>query len=116
MGKHSFEEILAAVPPRAPRSRLEPYRELIEELRGRGVTFREIAEILANRCNVRVTRAAVHDFLRRRTRQQRPASVKQPRALPSQVAPIPVEEADTQFEYDPSEPLALGGRRLKEQT
>jgi len=45
-----LKKILDELPCKPPRSRLEPYREFIEELRGRGQTYREIAEILADKC------------------------------------------------------------------
>jgi hypothetical protein len=45
-----FQEILDGVPEKSPRSSLEPYHELISELRRRGRTYREIAHILAERC------------------------------------------------------------------
>lgn len=61
-----FKEILDSLPEKPPRSRLQPYRELIGELRRRGRTFQDIAQILAERCQVQVTASAVHDFLRKR--------------------------------------------------
>ena len=61
-------EILASLPARAPRSRLEPYRELIREMRRRGRTYREIAGVLGERCGVRVAASSVHEFVRRRSR------------------------------------------------
>jgi hypothetical protein len=42
-----LKKILAELPIKPPRSRLEPYREFIEELRSRGRTYRDIAGILA---------------------------------------------------------------------
>lgn len=112
MPKPNIDEILAAIPARPPRSRLEPYRELIEELRRRRVTFREIAEILAEQCNIRVSRAAVHDFLKTRARPvNQPARTRQgTRAAPSQSIesrpPSAVAREDA-FEYDATQPLSL---------
>src|ERR1700683_3509496 len=63
-----FRDILDALPHKPPRSRLEPYREFIEELRNRGRTYRDIAEILAEKCALQVTASGVHDFVRTRTR------------------------------------------------
>ncbi len=56
---------LAEVPA---RSSLEPYRELIDELRRRGRTFRDIAHILAQECGVRVSASTVFRFVRTRPR------------------------------------------------
>jgi hypothetical protein len=49
-----FKDIRDASPGKPPRSRLEPYRELIEELRRRGWTYRDIAHILAEKWQVQV--------------------------------------------------------------
>lgn len=61
-------EILASLPAKTPRSRLEPYRELIREMRRRGRTYREIAQVLGERCGVRIAASSVHEFVRRRSR------------------------------------------------
>jgi hypothetical protein len=37
--------IIEGLPDKAPRSRLEPYKEFIEELRRRGRTFRQAAVV-----------------------------------------------------------------------
>jgi len=67
--------ILDSLTDKPLRSRLEPHRELIQELRRRGRTYRDIANILAEKCQVEVTASGVHDFLRRRSRTIR----KQPK-------------------------------------
>src|SRR5580700_10476039 len=63
-----LKKILAELPIKPPRSRLEPYREFIQELRRRGRTYRDIAKILAEKCAVQVTGSGVHDFVRTRSR------------------------------------------------
>ena len=63
-----FKEILDDLPEKTPRSRLEPYRELIRELRQRGRTYRDIADILGEKCQIQVTGSGVHDFVRKRSR------------------------------------------------
>src|SRR6266849_612208 len=62
-----FKDILDALPGKPPRSRLEPYRELIEELRRRGWAYRDIAHILAEKCQVQVSASGVHNFVRTRS-------------------------------------------------
>ena len=66
-----FQDILDTLPERPPRSRLEPYRELICELRKRGRTYRDIAGILAEKCQLRVSVSRVHDFVRVQLRAKR---------------------------------------------
>ena len=78
-------EILASLPAKTPRSRLEPYRELIREMRRRGRTYREIAGVLGERCGVRVAASSVHEFVRRRSRAK-PAPATEA-ALPTFFAP-----------------------------
>lgn len=127
-----FEEILACVPEKPPRSRLEPYRELIEELRRRRVTFREITEILKEKCGVSVTRAGIHDFLKTRGAARDATPNRQPRCPVRPVATSEIgsvkaaqlkqhansaktqqpriDSEATDFTYDPAEPLQLGNR------
>jgi hypothetical protein len=65
-----FQDILNGLPDKPPRSRLEPYRELIVELRRRGRTFREIAQILGEKCYVETAASTIHDFVRVRSRRE----------------------------------------------
>jgi hypothetical protein len=109
-----IDDILATVPARPSRSRLEPYRDLIEELRRRNVTFREIAEILSDRCDVHVSRAAVHDFLKRRLtaarRQYRPFPPPAVRTIQAVQSDKETVGVDSPFDFDEAEPLRLCGR------
>ena len=129
-----LKKILAELPIKPPRSRLEPYREFIEELRSRGRTYRDIAEILAEKCAVEVTGSGVHDFVRTRSRanvrqaecsptKENQLPVGNPIAANALVAASPSEEVQRKiaalkapnttepvqrgFEYDPDEPLRL---------
>jgi hypothetical protein len=122
-----LKKILAELPIKPPRSRLEPYREFIEELRSRGRTYRDIAEILAEKCAVQVTASGVHDFVRARTRaktKSNPLPVSNPVAAETSPASASSEEVQRKiaalkarntaaepgprgFEYDPDQPLRL---------
>jgi hypothetical protein len=130
-----LKKILAELPIKPPRSRLEPYREFIDELRSRGRTYRDIAKILAEKCAVQVTGSGVHDFVRTRSRakvrlagsSQTKAShlpVDNPVAANSLAAASTSEEVQRKiaalkarnttaepgprgFEYDPDQPLRL---------
>jgi len=126
-----LKKILAELPIKPPRSRLEPYREFIVELRSRGRMYRDIAQILAEKCAVQVTGSGVHDYLRTRSR----ATPRQAERRPNQ-PPVNPSAADTSavassseevqhkiaalkarntapepgpggFEYNPDEPLRL---------
>jgi len=129
-----LKKILAELPIKPPRSRLEPYREFIEELRSRGRTYRDIAGILAEKCAVQVTASGVHDFVRTRTRakdgsdgrgtKSNPLPVSKP--VEAETSPASASRAEVQrkiaalkvrntaanpgpppFEYDPDQPLRL---------
>ena len=63
----TFQAILDSLPPKPARSKLEPYAELIHELRRRGRSYHEIAGILADRCGVPVGVHTVYNFVRVRT-------------------------------------------------
>lgn len=107
-----MKAVIQELPDKPPRSRLEPYKEFIEELRRRGRTYKDIASILAEKFSIHVTPAGVHDFVRRR----RPANSK-PRPEGHEVTPSRVTRpldstsavtSDTQmFKFDPNEPLRL---------
>jgi hypothetical protein len=129
-----LNKILAELPTKPPRSRLEPYREFIEALRSRGRTYRDIAGILAEKCAVQVTASGVHDFVRTRTRakdrsagrgaKSNPLPVSKPVAAATSAASASGEEVQRKiaalkmrntaanpgpppFEYDPDQPLRL---------
>jgi hypothetical protein len=55
----NLKKILDELPDKPPRSRLEPYREFIAELLSRGRTYRDIAEILVEKCAVQVTGSGI---------------------------------------------------------
>jgi IS30 family transposase len=62
-----FEAILDSLPPKPPRSKLEPYAELIRELRKRSRSYRDIASILKDRCDLSVGVHTLYAFVRTRS-------------------------------------------------
>jgi hypothetical protein len=62
-----IQAILDRLPPKPPRSKLEPYAELIQELRKRGRSYRDIAGILTACCGVSAGAHTVYNFVRTRT-------------------------------------------------
>ncbi len=65
-----FQSILNSLPEKPPRSRLAPYHELIEELRSRGCTYREIERILVDQCQFQISRSAINNFMRAQARKK----------------------------------------------
>ena len=76
-----FEEILAGLPENRQRSRLAPYGNLIGELRRRGLTFRYIAQMLAEKCQLTVASSTIVRFARARSRAKESPSKCQPPKL-----------------------------------
>jgi hypothetical protein len=62
-----IQAVLDKLPPKPPRSKLEPYAELIQELRKRGRSYREIAAILKACCGVSTGTHTVYNFVRMNT-------------------------------------------------
>ena len=86
-----FQAVLDGLPGRPPAP-LEEYRELIVEMRRRGLTFREIAGVLADRFQVKTDLGAVYDVLR--SRGQKVAQASPRRAAPPTAKEAP-KEAET---------------------
>jgi hypothetical protein len=63
-----IRQILDTLPNRGGRSSLESYRELILEMRQRGYSYRETARQLSDRCGVKISHAAIHNFVRQHVR------------------------------------------------
>lgn len=59
-------QLLNELPKRGPRSRLDPFRELILEMRNRQYPYRDISRFLAERCGVEISHNAVRNYLTRR--------------------------------------------------
>ena len=84
-----FQAILDGLPPKPPRSRLEPYAELILEMRHRGRSYREIASVLNQHYDLGTAASTVHGFVQVRWPPDgKPAKVaghagEKPRSKPS---------------------------------
>jgi IS30 family transposase len=64
-------KFLADADARPARSKLEPYAELIRELRQRRWTFRKIADALRERFAVTASPSTIHDFAKVRAQRAR---------------------------------------------
>lgn len=130
-----FQDILDRLPEKPPRSRLEPYGDLIHELLMRGRTYRDVVRILAEECQVRVSSSTIHDFVRLRcqtpkTPTKREASAPttrtgtrtredspQPDDVQARIAALKQRSASNAlvnpepFHYDADKPLSLPKRR-----
>jgi hypothetical protein len=80
--ENAHQAILASLPPRRRRSKLEPYAALIRALRTRGRSYREIVTILRDQCGLRVAVHTVFHFVR--AREQKRGARRPPHRLPSE--------------------------------
>jgi hypothetical protein len=79
---------LADLPPKSPRSKLEPHRELIRELRRRGRTYREVSRLFAERLGLQVAPSTLHSFVKVRARHRKQMQFELPAVeLPSTQPP-----------------------------
>jgi IS30 family transposase len=85
----NFQEILDALAQKPPRSRLEPYRDLIEELLKRGRTYREIRKILADKCDLRIALSTLYSFMVPHSRAARRTSLSE---RPNEIENAPTRE------------------------
>ena len=63
-----LQTILKNLPAKKSRSRLEPYRELIREMRRRSRSYREIVQVLRKECDLQVSVSTLDDFVRLRSK------------------------------------------------
>jgi len=112
---------LAGFPPKPPRSKLEPHRELIRELRRKGRTYREVARLFHDRLGLHVALSTLHSFVkvrakhRKRTQFELPPVGQAAAAVSPALDPVAalkakpaVREAKrTRFVFRENEPLTL---------
>ena len=111
---------LAALPPKPPRSKLEPHRELIRELRRKGRTYRELSRLFAERLGLQVAPSTLHSFVKVRARHRKQMQFELPAVeLPStqppasarfaafKVKPAAQESKRSRFVFRENEPLTL---------
>jgi len=111
---------LANLPPKPPRSKLEPHRELIRELRRSGRTYREVARLFSDRLGFHVAPSTLHSFVKVRARHRKQVQFELPpsvqaaheiepsgRVAALKAKPIVSEAKRTRFVFRENEPLTL---------
>jgi len=122
-----LRELVAAVPAAPLRSKLEPYYDVIRELRRKRCTYQQVATFFTERLGIRVSPSTVHAFVAVRAKRGRkspyelpmieaPDRAESPPAQPSEVPdpisvlkarrPAPPQQAP-RFEFSDEEPLQL---------
>ena len=73
-----LQSILESLPPKSPRSKLEPHRELIRELRRKGRTYREVAQLFHERLGLDVAPSTLHSFVKVRAKHRKHSQFELP--------------------------------------
>jgi len=115
-----LQSILESLPPKSPRSKLEPHRELIRELRRKGRTYREVAHLFRERLGLYVAPSTLHSFVKVRAKHRKHTQFElpslEPQAAPSQTLssicalkskPIAQKPRPARFVFRENEPLTL---------
>ena len=74
----THQTILESLPPKSPRSKLEPHRELIRELRRKGRTYREVALLFHERLGLYVAPSTLHSFVKVRAKHRKQTQFELP--------------------------------------
>ena len=100
--KQELQRIFDEVPADEPRSRLEPYRELILRMRRQGRTYHRIRKVLADKCGVKVAYATLYEFIQTRSRPRRTEDEIQPHtlAVPTQPPDQPAARTYTKLSLE----------------
>jgi hypothetical protein len=84
-----LQKIFDSVPADDPRSRLEPYCELILRWRRQGRTYHRIRQLLAEQFDITVAYVTLYRFIQRRSR---PKTDSPPEAQLAIIMPVVAEE------------------------
>jgi hypothetical protein len=84
-----LQKIFDSVPSDDPRSRLEPYCELILRWRRQGRTYHRIRQLLAEQCDITVAYVTLYRFIQR---SSRPKTDPPPEAQLAIIMPVVAEE------------------------
>ena len=68
----------ADLPPKPPRSKLEPHRDLIRELRRKGQTYRDVARLFQERLGFYVAPSTLHSFVKVRAKHRKRSQFELP--------------------------------------
>ena len=108
------------LPEKPPRSKLEPHRELIRELRRKGRTYREVAHLFEERLGLYVAPSTLHSFVKVRAKHRKRTQFELPpiqlatadspvldRVTAFKAKPVVRTAKPTRFVFRENEPLTL---------
>jgi hypothetical protein len=110
------QRIFDSTPADEPRSRLEPYRELILRWRRQGRSIRRICKLLSEEFNISIGKTALHKYVERRSRPRKPQPETEPEQLPgppdAQIQPASIPDLAPRAYNKPSPEEAAKCRGL----
>jgi hypothetical protein len=80
--KPELQQAFDSTPEDTPRSRLEPYRELILRWRRQGRSYRRICSLLHDSFALKISYLALYEFVQRRSRPRNPQPELEAEQLP----------------------------------
>jgi len=92
--------ILESLPEKTYRSKLEPHRELIRELRRKGRTYREVARLFEERLGLYVAPSTLHSFAKVRAKHRKRTQFELP-PIQLSTAESPVLDRVSAFKAKP---------------
>jgi hypothetical protein len=114
--------ILESLPEKQYRSKLEPHRELIRELRRKGRTYREVARLFHERLGLYVAPSTLHSFVKVRAKHRKRTQFELPpleissalspaldRVAALRAKPAVPKSKPARFVFRENEPLTLTG-------
>lgn len=105
----AHQTILESLPEKQYRSKLEPHRELIRELRRKGRTYREVAQLFRGRLGLYVAPSTLHSFVKVRARHRKRTQFELPPESTTQ-EPSEVDRRIAALKGKPSSDTAKGVR------
>ena len=112
--------ILESLPEKQYRSKLEPHRELIRELRRKGRTYREVARLFHERLGLYVAPSTLHSFVKVRAKHRKRTQFELPplelssatsptldRVAALRAKPVVQKSKSAHFVFRENEPLTL---------
>ena len=112
--------ILESLPEKQYRSKLEPHRELIRELRRKGRTYREVAQLFYERLGLYVAPSTLHSFVKVRAKHRKRTQFELPplelssatsptldRVAALRAKPVVQKSKSAHFVFRENEPLTL---------
>jgi hypothetical protein len=112
--------ILESLPEKQYRSKLEPHRELIRELRRKGRTYREVARLFHERLGLYVAPSTLHSFVKVRAKHRKRTQFELPplelssatspaldRVAALRAKPVVPKSKSARFVFRENEPLTF---------